>query len=491
MLCKILSRGFILYACLGFLGTAGASEFKKTDSKQRLLAAAAGSSKLVETKAVRSSDSRLLVYFSLDTIPEELWKIILNYAPEVVLSALFPITLQLHHSEYFPHKVSAIKFNADGTRLAIFSNELRKIKIVDFTQMASNQKNSSNMRELDPKTSHCVMAFNPKDACELITVGVDEKFSKDRNQVCIWNIETGNIKKEFVINGSLIHSASYHPDGQQVIFSHGNTVKVYNTASGCKSVELQAPEDISFAQTNHDGSQLVAGRDFTNDVYVWNLARKDAMPTVIDTGSSVTKVAFDSETGQLITASMNDFSYWGVHSNNLVRQVNHSVNKLVVFNPHNTGYAIANSSNSMDIIPEVISTEVPGQKLLVLEGNINGGIGIQRLAVNPQGSEIISIAENKKVCIWKIGDLIPYFNGSIDRKQFGLLLLLHCRAPRPLLLRDIEQLTHIPVSELATILKSFPKEIRNKLIYEFHIDDAFSVMRQLDTDSCCSCCALQ
>jgi WD40 repeat protein len=164
-------------------------------------------------------------------------------------------------------KVNSLDFSPDGKSLLVGSG----LTGVYGRAALFNVQNGELIREF---VGHRDVVFSAKfapDGRSIATAGYD------RN-ILIWDVATGEILKTLTGHNGAIFDLAFSPDGQTIVSACADeTAKVWNVSRGERIATLGEPEGEVYAVAiTPDGQQVIAASS-DNRIRVWSLQTRDSV----------------------------------------------------------------------------------------------------------------------------------------------------------------------------------------------------------------------
>lgn len=187
-------------------------------------------------------------------------------------------------SDYF-----RVRYSPDGKYFAIGSSSDRLIRLYDAKTFEETRVFEN------PDTAGCI-AFSPDG--KTIAVAVDH------TAIRLWNIETGQIIREFSVNNyEDFNDLRFSPDGQYLITAAdvGQAATIFEVATGKPLRTFNSATAIQAALFTHDGrAVLITNRD---KVEIWRLNASPGGMIFSANDQPIRKASFSPDGKRIVTAS--------------------------------------------------------------------------------------------------------------------------------------------------------------------------------------------
>jgi WD40 repeat protein len=181
----------------------------------------------------------------------------------------------------------ALAFGPNGQTLAAagFDDQVRLFDVSSGQPLMQLAAPGGNIR---------TVSFSPDGSCLAAAgrVGV----------VRIWEVSSGNVLREFNA-GRRIDALAYSPDGQKIVAGgEGPDILIWETATGNLFGRLPARPGKVMAVAFCGANRLAAGGS-QNTIGVWDLVAQEQELSLVGHTGSVTSLAWNAESGVLISGS--------------------------------------------------------------------------------------------------------------------------------------------------------------------------------------------
>jgi len=299
-----------------------------------------------------------------------------------------------------------VRYSPDGKYFAIGSLSDALIRLYD-AQTFEEFRVFEN-----PDTAGCI-AFSPDG--KTIAAAVDH------TAIRIWDIETGQMVREFSVNNNEdFNDLRFSPDGQYLITAAdvGQTATIFEVATGKSYRTFKSATAIQAALFTHDGrSVLITNRD---KVEIWSLSTSPGGMIFSVNDQPIRKASFSPEGTQVATAS-NDHTarIWDVANGKTLLILNRHTAEVTdaVFSPD--GKMILTGSADKTARLWDAST---GEELRRFEGHMDE---VEKVLFSPDGKYIVTASYDGTARVWEIqtGKLITIYtnqnSGQLIRTAFS------------------------------------------------------------------------
>ncbi len=212
--------------------------------------------------------------------------------------------------------------------------------------------------------------------------------------ISIWNVNSGNLVRNFEALGNIINSADFSPDGKRIVVCNwNNTLKVLDSETG---QEIFALETMTAGGPrclfSPDGKYFAAASG-DKQAYIWN-AKNGKIVRKLMHDASLTDLVFSPDSHYLVCAVGNgEIAVWSTHDWTKVRSMkDEGIVHCLDFSPDGKNLVSAGRNNHARIWD--IET---GQTKLNLEENDNL---IWSVAYSPKGDRIATGSADNSIRIW-------------------------------------------------------------------------------------------
>lgn len=201
--------------------------------------------------------------------------------------------------------------------------------------------------------------------------------SPDDNLLWLWDLETGEIVKEFIGHLEEVQSAAFHPGGSLLVTgSKDDTIIIWDldTTEPLRTIE-EYGDWVEVLAFNSDGSRLLSGGDNADArVILWDTSSGDVNEwTPLDLapesthGSGVTAVQFSADGERFLSASKDTFI--------------------------------------------LIWDTASGEVIQTLEGHT---AAVRDAFFAPDGTQVVSYGEDRTIRVWDIAAGVPVYQITVD-----------------------------------------------------------------------------
>lgn len=161
-------------------------------------------------------------------------------------------------------------------------------------------------------------------------VGTLETNSQSRvTQLSLWDLDTGDVIREFVGHEFQLRSVAISPDGRLALsgsqdFSDeelGGELILWDMETGQLIQRFETAQDITSITFNHDGTQAISGSCYSNSASLWDVASGQTIRTFPEQSGCVLDVLYGPDESTIVSAT-NDGSIteWNLETGEEIRQ---------------------------------------------------------------------------------------------------------------------------------------------------------------------------
>lgn len=238
--------------------------------------------KMTIPAVVLAAAGALAFFLQTAKLPAGLWNDAFAKEGE---SARPEIVLQTGHSS----KVDAVVFSPDGRWIATGSFD-NTIKIWDA-------ETGRELRSLNGHTGAVrALAWSP-DGRLLASGGGDRT-------VRIWDVASGREMERFEVTDSLLEAVAFSPDGQKLAAGPGNTIIVWDVATGNQVRLSEHSSPVTALTFSRDGLFLASG-DAKGSIKVWDLVKAKRLKNLTGHTDRIEALVFN-QTGDGLASGGDD-----------------------------------------------------------------------------------------------------------------------------------------------------------------------------------------
>ncbi|MEH2013189.1 MAG: trypsin-like peptidase domain-containing protein [Nostoc sp.] len=232
-----------------------------------------------------------------------------------------------------------------------------------------------------------------------VTLSPDGKTSASSagETIKIWNVATGQEITTLQGHSGTVYSVTFSPDGKTLASgSWDETIKIWNVATGQEITTLQGHSSIVMSVTfSPDGKTLASGSG-DKTIKIWNVTTGQEITTLQGNSSPVRSVAFSPDGKTLASGVDKTIKIWNVATGQEITILQgHSRNVLAVtFSPD--GKTLASGSADETIKIWNVAT---GQEITTLQGHSNN---VTSVTFSPDGKTLASGSGDKTIKIWQL-----------------------------------------------------------------------------------------
>lgn len=243
----------------------------------------------------------------------------------------------------------------------------------------------------------------------------------------IWNLETGQLDINPILDNGYVTSLCYSPDGKYITSGrfHG-TIQIWDAKSG-SLIRENGPEDgeaISSICYSSDGNSIAFGQmvnfgvwgDHSRPIYIWDIKNGGKMRSLNGHKGTINSICF-SPNGRFIASSSEDekcIRIWDTISENQVGSlVGHKETVTELCYSFDGKFIISASEDNTIRIWDLNTYEQIGNTLIGHETSIIS------LCCSSDGKRIISGSRDGNIRVWEIetGELMKVYQLNESNKQ--------------------------------------------------------------------------
>ena len=268
--------------------------------------------------------------------------------------------------------IKNVSFSPDGKTLAIA--EFNRVMLFDVT--TGTLLHTINGHVGRPQDAES-MAFSP-DSSLLATGSVFDSLGK--GELFLWNVATGQQKKNFIEHVGNVYSLSFSPDGKTLAAGIDDTVHLMDAATGeISNTFPRKGRNVYSLSFSPDGKTLATGSD--DKVRLWDVAT-GTIRTTFDTifqehTPNIWSVKFSPDGRTLAASIYNTVHLWDVATNDIKTILKGHVDDVYSVNFSPNGNLL--TSGSVD--GTVLLWEIRVSKQLKEDINDDGVVNIQDLVM--------------------------------------------------------------------------------------------------------------
>ncbi|MFO1096122.1 MAG: WD40 repeat domain-containing protein [Planctomycetaceae bacterium] len=207
-----------------------------------------------------------------------------------------------------------------------------------------------------------------------------------------------------------VTAVHFTPDGSRLVTASGvagqvGRAAIWNAGDGTLIREFTGHRDVLYDAELSPNAELLATASYDRQIILWNVATGEQVRTLTGHNGAVYDVTFSPDGTTLVSASADDTcKVWRVADGERLDTLGQPTKEqyVVTFSPDGK-FIVAGGADNRIRVWEFISRQQPQINPLLIARFAHEGPIVQ-LAFTPDGSRLVSSAENRTVKLWDTSD---------------------------------------------------------------------------------------